>query len=212
MYYGGNNHGSIVQIRKDWYIFYHRHTNGQNFGRQGCIEKIRFDKNGKIPQVMMTSCGANKGPLKGSGIYPAYLACSLYCLDEATMVGGPGEWMDCRFPKITQDQPDGVEGMGYIANMCSGATAGFKFFDCKNVTGIAVRTRGDANGCFVVRTAWDGAPLGVIPLGRNNEWKTYRAPIQIPDGIQALYFTFEGSGRMSFSEFELITGGSGVEK
>ena len=109
------------------------------------------------------------------------------------MVGGPGEWMDCRFPKITQDQPDGVEGMGYIANMCSGATAGFKFFDCKNVTEIAVRTRGDANGCFVVRTAWDGAPLGVIPLGRNNEWKTYRAPIQIPDGIQALYFTFEGS-------------------
>lgn len=61
--------------------------------------------------------------------------------------------------------------MGYIANMCSGATAGFKFFDCKNVTEIAVRTRGDANGCFVVRTAWDGAPLGVIPLGRNNEWE-----------------------------------------
>ena len=75
-----------------------------------------------------------------------------------------------------------------------------------------MRTRGDANGCFVVRTAWDGAPLGVIPLGRNNEWKTYRAAIQIPDGIQALYFTFEGSGRMSFSEFELITGGGDVEK
>ena len=102
--------------------------------------------------------------------------------------------------------------MGYIANMCSGATAGFKFFDCKNVTEIAVRTRGDANGCFVVRTAWDGAPLGVIPLGRNNEWKTYRAPVQIPDGVQELYFMFEGRGRMSFSEFELITGGSDVEK
>lgn len=212
MYYGGNNHGSIVQIGDGWYIFYHRHTNGQNFGRQGCIEKIRFDQNGRIPQVMMTSCGANGGPLKGSGVYPAYIACSLYCLDEATTVGGPGEWMDCRFPKITQDQPDGVEGMGYIANMCSGATAGFKFFDCKNVTEIAVRTRGDANGCFVVRTAWDGAPVGVIPLGRNNEWKVYRAPIRIPDGVQALYFTFEGRGRMSFAAFELIAGRSGAEK
>ena len=25
--YGANNHGSIVQIGEDWYIFYHRHTN-----------------------------------------------------------------------------------------------------------------------------------------------------------------------------------------
>ena len=24
--YGANNHGSMVQIGDDWYIFYHRHT------------------------------------------------------------------------------------------------------------------------------------------------------------------------------------------
>ena len=40
MYYGGNNHGSIVEIGGQWYIFYHRHTNGTNFSRQGCIERI----------------------------------------------------------------------------------------------------------------------------------------------------------------------------
>ena len=28
MAYGANNHGSIVEIQDDWYIFYHRHTNG----------------------------------------------------------------------------------------------------------------------------------------------------------------------------------------
>ena len=26
--YGANNHGSIIQIGEEWYIFYHRHTNG----------------------------------------------------------------------------------------------------------------------------------------------------------------------------------------
>ena len=26
--YGANNHGSVVKLGEDWYIFYHRHTNG----------------------------------------------------------------------------------------------------------------------------------------------------------------------------------------
>lgn len=42
MAYGGNNHGSIVEIAGLWYIFYHRQTNGHHFSRQGCMEKIRF--------------------------------------------------------------------------------------------------------------------------------------------------------------------------
>lgn len=206
MYYGGNNHGSIVQIEDAWYIFYHRHTNGTNYSRQGCIEKIQILPDGRIPQVSMTSCGANGGPLLGEGGYPAYIACNLYCNDYAMTVGAPGEWMDCRFPKITQDEPDGMEGMGYITNMCPGATAGFKYFDCQNIKRIAVRTRGGAMGRFLVKTSWDGEPVGSIELGRNNEWKTYTADVAVPDGVQALYFEFEGWGRLSFASFELIRG------
>lgn len=37
MYYGGNNHGGMVCVNEKWYIFYHRHTNGTNFSRQGMI-------------------------------------------------------------------------------------------------------------------------------------------------------------------------------
>lgn len=204
MYYGGNNHGSIVEIEGKWYIFYHRHTNGTNYSRQGCIEQITILEDGTIPQVEMTSCGANGGPLAGKGEYPACIACNLYCRDYALTVGIPGEWMDCRFPKITQDQPDGAEGCGYIANMCTGAVAGFKYFDCHNVKKIAVNTRGDASGRFLVRTVWNSDVIGTIELGRNNEWKTYCADIIIPDGVQALYFEYEGNGRMSFCSFELI--------
>ena len=36
----GNNHGSIVEINGQWYIFYHRQTNGTWYSRQGCAEKI----------------------------------------------------------------------------------------------------------------------------------------------------------------------------
>lgn len=203
MYYGGNNHGSIIEINGAWYIFYHRHTNGTNFSRQGCIEKIQILPDGTIPQVEMTSCGANGKPLEGKGCYPAYIACQLYCKDYALTVGCPGEWMDCRFPKITQDQPDGAEGSAYIANMVTGAVAGFKYFDCQGVKKIAVTTRGDASGCFWVRTAWNGENVGKIEIGRNNEWKTYTADIAVPDGVQALYFEYEGWGRMSLHSIEL---------
>ena len=83
MFYGGNNHGSIVEINGQWYIFYHRHTNGTNFSRQACLEPITFREDGSIPQVEMTSCGPNGGPLAGRGEYPAYIACNLYCSEES---------------------------------------------------------------------------------------------------------------------------------
>ena len=55
--YGANNHGSIVQIGEDWYIFYHRHTNNTWYSRQGCAEKLQIMPDGSIPQVKITSCG-----------------------------------------------------------------------------------------------------------------------------------------------------------
>ena len=76
--YGANNHGSIVQIGEDWYIFYHRHTNNTWYSRQGCAEKLQIMPDGSIPQVKITSCGLNGGPLEGKGEYPAYLACNLF--------------------------------------------------------------------------------------------------------------------------------------
>ena len=67
MAYGGNNHGSIVEIRDQWYIFYHRQTNGHWYSRQGCIEPIKVLADGRIPQVEITSCGPQWRALAGQG-------------------------------------------------------------------------------------------------------------------------------------------------
>lgn len=203
MFYGGNNHGSIVEIQGKWYIFYHRHTNGTNFSRQGCIEPIEIQRDGKILQAEMTSCGPNGGPLEGSGEYPAYLACNLYCKEPAAYTAGPCDWMDCRFPKITQDGKDGDEEIGYIANMRDQAVAGFKYFECKNVRQISVKVRGGCYGEFEIKTAWDGVVLGSISVLPSNEWKTYSADISVPDGVQALYFKYTGGGIVNFASFTL---------
>ncbi len=203
MYYGGNNHGSIVEIKGEWYIFYHRHTNGTNFSRQGCVEKITFTENGMIPQVEMTSCGANKGPLKGYGEYAAYLACNLFYKEESIYTDCTGAWMDSQFPKITQDGRDGDEEIGYIANMKDSATAGFKYFDFKGVTKIKIKVRGYCLGNFAVKTTWDGTPIGFIPVVYSNVWKEYSADISISDGVHAIYFTYCGQGSASLASFAL---------
>ena len=202
MHYGVNNHGGIVEIEGQWYIFYHRHTNGTNFSRQACMEPICIMEDGSIPQVEMTSCGPNGGPLLGEGEYPAYIACNLFCDVEEGYTAPPGEWMDCRFPKLTQDGKDGDEIPGHIANMRDGATAGYKYFDCKGVQSVSVTVRG-GRGEIELLTSWDGEVLGSIPVKKTNEWKEYREDISIPDGVQALYFRFRGAGSISFNGFTL---------
>ncbi len=203
MFYGGNNHGSIVEIGKNWYIFYHRHTNGTNYSRQGCIERIAFREDGSIPQVEMTSCGGME-PLPGRGEYPAYLACNLFTREEQAYTDCTAGWMDCRFPKITQDGRDGDEETGYIANMRDGATAGFKYFDCEGIRQVRIRARGYAKGAFEIKTAWNGPALGKIPIEFTNIWVAYTADIVIPDGIQAIYITYTGSGAASLASIEFI--------
>lgn len=203
MNYSTNNHGSIVEINGKWYIFYHRNTNGSWFSRQGCIEQIEFLDDGTIPQVEMTSCGSNGGPLVGRGEYQAYLACNLFIDEESLQKNFTGTWIIDPFPKITQDGKDGDEEIGYISNMKDSATAGFKFFDCKGIKKVKIKVRGYCNGAFEVKTSWNGVALGNIPVDFTNIWTVYSADIEIPDGIQALYFTYTGDGTASLASFTL---------
>ena len=198
MAYGANNHGSIVQIKEQWFIFYHRHTNGNWYSRQGCAEPIEVLADGSIPQVEITSCGLNGGPLVGQGEYPAYLACHLFTDEPSMYVGGDA------FPKVMQDGRDGDEETGYVGNIQNSATLGFKYFDMKNVTGIRVTTRGYADGVIEVRLRWDGEILAEIPIHYTNVWETYETKVSIPDGISALYLTFRGEGNGAVKSFELL--------
>ena len=114
--------------------------------------------------------------------------------------------MDSRFPKITQDGGDGDENPGYVCCLRAGSAAGFKYFDCRGVKAITIRTRGYARGPVAIKTSWDGEPLGRITLPDSSTiWMEYTAPIAIPDGVQALYFAFEGTGTLSLGGFTLHT-------
>ena len=196
--YGANNHGSIVQIKNQWYIFYHRHTNGNWYSRQGCAEPITIAEDGSIAQVEITSCGLNGGPLAGEGEYPAYLACHLFTDKPSVYVGGDA------YPKVMQDGKDGDEEIGYVGNIQNSAVIGFKYFDMKHVNRIRVTMRGYISGKIEVRTTWDGEVLASLPIQFSNVWETYESEIQIPDGIHSLYFAFCGDGNGALKSFELL--------
>lgn len=196
--YGANNHGSMVQIGEDWYIFYHRHTNGSWYSRQGCAELLEIDDKGNIKQAEITSCGLNGGPLRGEDEYPAYLACHLYTDKESVYVGGD------EFPKVMQDGRDGDEEIGYIGNIQNSATAGFKYFDIQGVRRIRITTRGYADGDIEVRNEIDGEVLAKLHIVYTNVWEDYETEISIPDGVQPLYFTFRGQGNASLKSFALL--------
>ena len=75
-YPGGNNHGSIMNVNGQWYIFYHRMTNGTIMSRRGCVEKIEILPDGTIPQIEPTSLGF-RDSLNPYEITNADIACVL---------------------------------------------------------------------------------------------------------------------------------------
>lgn len=201
-YYCANNHGSIEKVGDDWFIFYHRHTNGNNYCRQACFEKLSVNDDGTIKQAMMTSCGS-VAPLRAEGVYPAYIACNLFNDKDVTYVPWSG-WMDLSFAKITQDGRDGDMVQGYITNMTNGTIAGFKYFDCKGVKGISVNTMGYGTGTLEIRLSPDDEAVGSVHVTSESVWTYAETAVDIADGIHDLYFAYVGDGWTSLRDFTFI--------
>lgn len=206
--FGANNHGSIVQIGDDWYIFYHRHTHGTWYSRQGCAEKIHFEEDGSIKQVEITSCGLNNGPLSDIGEYPAYIACNIFCRGEETDDSNPfkkGIYVNPSQPRIVQEGIENDYGYSYIKAIVDGTTVGFKYFDMKDVTGLKIKTRAYYHGKFEIRTAYDGVVIGEIKGDGSNIWVegscTFKDKVS---GVLPLYLTYVGGGTPSLKSVELL--------
>ena len=188
--YTGNNHGSIVEISGQWYIFYHRQTNRHSFSRQACADKIVIDKNGYIKQVEMTSCGLNNGPLIGKGKYDAYIACNLFSKQGACFYNSNNKEKYENHPFFTQSGTDREENSDqYIANMQDGSVAGFKYFNLQDITKISVQIRGNV--------------LAYIPIEASNSYKLFDAELKVHNGVTALIFQFKGEGYLDFKSFIL---------
>lgn len=201
--YTGNTHGGMVEIQGQWYIFYHRQTNKQCCARQGCAEPITILPDGSIPQVPVTSCGLNGGPLQGAGRYEARIACQLGYKEPSFSYTAVHE-ADTRHPCLTQSGSDREEnGDQYIANMQDGAWCGFKSFDFRGAHTVTATLRGTGAGELTVSTAKDAAPIARIPVRPAADWTDFTAEMAPLLGVYDLFFTYCGTGAVDFGAFEV---------
>lgn len=204
----GNNHGGLEFMNNQWYIFYHKPSNRSNFSRQSCADKVEILEDGSIIQAEMTSCGLNDGPLKGTGKYPAHIACQLH--GKKTQVIAHPLAMRREHPYITQSGPDvavgtiGEKPYQYITNGKDGMTAVYKYFEFNGVKKLRVQCRGKIKGKLYVKIAGNVENVGYIELTPTKDWNWFECDVNIPNGIYPLYLRYEGKGKLDIKEFELL--------
>ena len=208
--YTGNNHGGLVEIGDEVYIFWHRQTHGTGFCRQGCADRVYIQPDGTISQIEITSCGLNRGPLPAKGTYQTYIACHLTEKDR-TKVGhvvepGPGEALPElpeNMPYITEEENGSFEkGLKpYIANMREGAVAGFKYLDFTgDETSVSLELRGTGT-VRVLLDSPDGAAAAEVGHD-SSDWHSSGGTLAGTAGTHAVYFKVV-SGQVDFASFTI---------
>ena len=171
---GGNDHGSVCCVNGQWYIFYHRMTNGTIMSRRGCVERIEILPDGTIPQVEMTSLGFEES-LNPYDFTQADTACVLKggCYITETSVF---------------ERP--------IVNVTDGCVMGWKYFDFgwrigSNTLQIRRKMRGTGSrGRVHVRLDYkDGEELGTVDFAEDSG--TAGARIKAATGRHAVFLVAE---------------------
>ena len=177
-YPGGNDHGSIAKINGQWYVFYHRMTNGTIMSRRGCVERIEILPDGTIPPVEMTSLGFEEA-LNPYRITPADLACVLK---------NPKEEGECRAYITERNAFERV-----IANITDGTVIGYKYFDfgedfSYDTMKFALKYRGfgaDAT-LHIIADSEDGEEIGNVKIGHEGGYAG--CEVKKLAGRHAVYF------------------------
>lgn len=173
-YPGGNDHGSVCCINGQWYIFYHRMTNGTIMSRRGCVERIQILPDGSIPQVEMTSLGFEKS-LSPYEITPAETACVLKggCFITETNVF---------------ERP--------ITNITDGCVMGWKYFDfgedySSKTMQVRLKIRGTGSkGILHIRLdSENGEEIGAVEFSEDSGVIGDR--VKAVTGRHAVYFVAE---------------------
>ena len=191
----GTNHGSIECVNGQWYVFYHRLTRHSDYSRQACAEKITILPDGSIPQVVITSCGLNDGPLKGEGTYPAPICCNL---TNGKMRHGGNQKKSYDAPMVTGDGDH-----RFVGNIGNNTLIGYKYFALDGATQLTLSLRGNFKGIAEILTASDGKPVDSIDVTPAESWRSFSARLSLPKGVYPIYIRFKGKGKAEMIEFTL---------
>jgi len=190
----GTNHGSIEKINGKWYVFYHRLTHNSDYSRQACAEQIEILGDGSIPQVEMTSCGLNGGPLK-MGTYPAAVCCNLT----------NGHMQQATNSKEKTDEPcvTSASGERFVSGIADGTLMGWKYFEGAGERQLALQSRSTGSGAFEILAGEKGPVIGKVETGPSEEWSWTEGRFSPESSIFPLYLRYRGEGKADLRQFTI---------
>jgi arabinoxylan arabinofuranohydrolase len=178
-----NNHGSIVEFKGQWYVFYHRASHNSVTMRRTCMEPVTFNEDGSINEVEMTTQGA-AGPLNPLLKMDAERAC---------LFTG-----NVRIVAFTADNEE-------LTGIRNEDKAGYKYFNFES--GIDSVTFMVAPGVQAGKidigldNRW-GPSIGTLDIPGNGDgktWITVSGKISQVKGVHAIWLRFSGTGENLFN-------------
>jgi len=174
-----NNHGSLAEFNGQWYVFYHRSTHGSETMRKACAEPVRFNPDGSIPEVEMTTQGAGS-PVDARQRIDAERACLLFGNVRVTACAADNE---------------------VLSDIRGGDKAAYKYIDFgAGADSICIQVNpGTVSGSIqlLLDPPWT-APVASIDIpARSSDTKepvVIRKKIPRIKGVHALWLQFSGQG------------------
>jgi len=206
----GNNHGGLMEINGQWYIFYHRHTGPRDHARQAMLEPVdvAMDKNGRIfigdityengepvssKCVPMTSQGPQVNGLDAYKIISAGYACHISGAADDTIIDTVYEESD------SASTP--------IINIVNGTTAGFRYLQFGLNSAKTVTVKADALADIKVNVRIDnykGKVIATLDMAKG----ATEATANITSGTvgkHAIYFEFVSEAEGAIANFDYFT-------
>lgn len=197
-YQYGNNHGSLACLDGQWYVFYHRHTNGSegnSTARQAMLEPVdvAIDKNGRLfignitykddepissSPVEMTSQGPHLNGIDAYKNIPAAYTCHISGENTDAYVKTP------YYPMF--------ESQACVTNIKNKTIVGFKYlqFGDDSAKSVSIRVTGIDDMIVNVRKhAHDGEIIAVIKVPKGSTEASAQLFGEIT-GKNAIYFEF----------------------
>jgi arabinoxylan arabinofuranohydrolase len=178
-----NNHGSIVEFKGKWYVFYHRSSHNSVTMRRACMEPITFNEDGSINEVEMTTQGA-AGPLNPLQKMDAERAC---------LFTG-----NVRIVAFTADNEE-------LTGIRNEDKAGYKYFSFEPGTdSITFRVAPGKTGGKIdigLDNRWSPS-IGTVDIPGNGDgrtWITVKGKISQVKGVHAIWLRFNGTGEDLFN-------------
>ena len=219
-YQWGNNHGSLMKVKDQWYVFYHRQTGCNEYARQAMVEPvdIAMGKNGKIyigkityengepvssDVVDATSQGFYLDGLDAFAVISAGYTCHMYDGLGKPMYQGNAEGTN-EGVRVAHIQPVYEGDSSPVVDIQSGATIGFKYLNFGTEGASKAVLTGEipaGTTVSIMLDSYNGKTVATTEVSADSKEITFELTEKVT-GKHAVYFGFMNNDEEKRSIFD----------